>query len=302
MWFIFGIISTLAWGSADLFYKKGSDSKDSLSHLKIVVAVGFAMGIHGMAYMIINDLTFDPFQMIRYLPVSSMYILSMTIGYIGLRYMELSIASPVQNGSGAITAILCYIFFPHELHFFEVSGIILVTVGIFSLGFLEKKEELLATQEKNGHIDPKYQLSFMAIMFPIAYCIIDGLGTFGDAIYLDEMKLISENDALLAFEFTFFLCAVISLFYVVIIKQQRINMWKERDKGIAAVFETAGQFFYVFAMAKNAIIIAPMVASYSIVSVVLSRIFLKEKLDKPHYFAIAIVMTGIAFLGLSEAI
>ncbi|MGI6751647.1 MAG: EamA family transporter [Anaerovoracaceae bacterium] len=302
MWFIFGIISTLAWGSADLFYKKGSDSRDSLSHLKIVVAVGFAMGIHGTVYMLVNDLTFDPFQLIWYLPVSSMYILSMTIGYVGLRYMELSIASPVQNGSGAITAILCYIFFPHQLLFVEVGGIVLVTGGILSLAFLEKKEEDLALQKEGKELDPKYQLSFMAIMFPILYCIIDGLGTFGDAVYLDEMKLISENDALLAFEYTFFICGIASLLYITVVKKQKINIWREKDKGIAAIFETTGQFFYVFAMAQNAIIIAPMVASYSIVSVILSRIFLKERLNNLHYVAVAVVMTGISMLGLSEAI
>ena len=38
MWFLFALLTSLAWGSADLFYKKGSDSKDPFSHLKIVVA------------------------------------------------------------------------------------------------------------------------------------------------------------------------------------------------------------------------------------------------------------------------
>lgn len=43
-----------------------------------------------------------------------------------------------------------------------------------------------------------------------------------------------------------------------------------------------------------------MIASYSIFSVLLSRIFLKEKLNKWQYTAVAVVMVGIAVLGFAE--
>lgn len=66
------------------------------------------------------------------------------------------------------------------------------------------------------------------------------------------------------------------------------------------VFETIGQFFYVFAMSRNAIIVAPLIASYSVFSVLLSRIFLKEKLNHKQYAVIAAVVAGIALLALSE--
>src|SRR5699024_12407699 len=91
--------------------------------------VGLAMGVHAVIYMVIKDISFDPFHMIRYFPVSFMYILSMTLGYVGLRYIELSIAAPVQNSSGAASAILLFIFFPREMGLVDVSGIIIVTFG-----------------------------------------------------------------------------------------------------------------------------------------------------------------------------
>ncbi len=68
----------------------------------------------------------------------------------------------------------------------------------------------------------------------------------------------------------------------------------------AAVFETAGQFVYVRAMSGNGIIAAPMIAAYSIVSILLSRIFLKEKLPAKQYIAVAIIMLGIIILGVVE--
>ena len=77
---------------------------------------------------------------------------------------------------------------------------------------------------------------------------------------------------------------------------------KERNRGAAAIFETTGQFFYVFAMSRNAIIVAPLIASYSVFSVLLSRIFLKEKLTQKQYLIVVAVMSGIALLALSEVI
>ncbi|GGH10526.1 EamA family transporter [Paenibacillus segetis] len=300
MWFLFAILTALAWGGADLFYKKGSDSNDRFSHIKIVIMVGLVMGIHATAYMLIKGLHFDPTDMIRYLPVSALYILSMAIGYIGLRYIELSIASPVQNSSGAITAILLFIFFTHEIGYVEILGIAIITLGVIGIAILEKSAEHKALRASSTQIDKKYQIGFMAIIFPLLYCLIDGLGTFADGIYLDELSLISEDAALLAYEFTFFICAALSFTYLKFIKKQQFNIFKERDKGCAAVLETTGQFFYVFAMSSNAIIAAPLIASYSIFSVILSRIFLKERLSKMQYAVVVIVIIGIALLGIAD--
>ncbi len=300
MWFLFALLTSLAWGSADLFYKKGSDSKDPFSHLKIVVMVGLVMGIHGTAYLLFEGLSFDPFDMIRYLPVSALYILSMAIGYFGLRYIELSIASPVQNSSGAVTAILLYLFFPHDLGWMDIAGVAIITFGVVGLAILEKQEERMALKSGTENLNAKYQIGVMAITFPLLYCLLDGLGTFADGIYLDELKLIGEDAALLAYEFTFFLCAAVVYIYLVAVKKQRFNLWRERVKGVAAIFETAGQFFYVFAMASNAIVAAPLIASYSVFSVILSRLFLKERLSRLQYAVIVLVLAGIALLGLAD--
>ena len=62
----------------------------------------------------------------------------MTIGYFGLRYLEVSIASPVQNSSGAITCILCFIFLSQELDMISTFGIVLVTVRNFCFRLIGK--------------------------------------------------------------------------------------------------------------------------------------------------------------------
>lgn len=300
MWFLFAVLTTLSWGTADLFYKKGSDSNDKYSHVKIGIMVGIVMGIHSVIYMLTKGISFDPFDMVKYLPVSFFYILSMLVGYWGLRYIELSISSPVQNSSGAITAIALILIFPQQLGALNILGIVLITGGVVGLAVLEKKLQTAALKAENVSVDPKYKIGVLAITFPILYAILDAIGTAADGIYLDELSLISEEAALLAYEFTWLLYAIFSLIYLIAIKKQKFNVLKEPVRASAAIFETAGQFFYVYAMSNNAVIAAPLIASYSIVSVILSRIFLKEKLSKQHYILIIIVMTGIAVLGLAE--
>ncbi len=298
MWLIFALVTTLAWGAADLFYKKGAEPTDRYSHIKTAIMVGIVMGIHGIGYMLVNQLSFDLFNLVLYFPVSFLYILSMTVGYLGLRYIELSISSPIQNSSGAVTAILIFLVFGTRLRGIEVSSIVIITVGILALAVLERYYDQDAKALSAGD-KKKYSTGLIAIIFPILYCVIDGLGTFADAIYLDEMALINEDQALLAYEFTFAIAALVCYLFLRA-KKVPFNPLKEKDKGIAALFETAGQFFYVFAMADNSIIAAPLIASYSMVSVVLSRIFLKEKLKKAQYAAVITVLVGILLLAISE--
>lgn len=93
MWLIFALLTTFSWAFADLFYKKGAVPGDKASHIKTVIMVGLVMGVHGFFHMLVNKLSFQPVYLLIYFPVSFMYILSMAIGYFGLRYIELSVSS-----------------------------------------------------------------------------------------------------------------------------------------------------------------------------------------------------------------
>ncbi len=329
MWFLFAILTTISWGAADLFYKIGSNSDDKYSHLKIAVAVGFVMGLHALIYYFAKGVDMTIMDVVKYLPISACYIISMIVGYIGLRYLTLSISSPIQNTSGVIVTILMVICFGTEITSIEIAGIVIITVALVVLAILEnhygEKVEL-------SNADKKYKFSFLAIVFPLIYCVIDALGTFGDAIYLDEMEIISEDAALISYEFTFFIVGVVCLVYLIgkrkslerklrlsaeynsnitLTPDERRSLIDNRHKliekfdgarFIAAVLETIGQFFYVFAMSSHAVIAAPLVACYCAFSMLFSRIFLKEKLKAPQYITLFIVMAGIVLLGVAEGL
>ena len=307
MWFIYALITTVAWGVADLFYKKGNDEGEKYSHLKTSVMVGLVMGIHAVITLITKDVSFNPGNIIRYLPVSAMYILSMTVGYFGLRYLELSVSSPIQNSSGAVVCIMCLIILKEKLDLLSAFGVISICIGVFLLGVFERKKEADFEKENNR----KYKIGFIAFLMPVFYCIIDSLGTFFDAYYLDDYTStplldVTENSiedvANISYEFTFLICAIILFIFVRFVKKEKFIIKKQKSRIAAAVFETAGQSTYVYAMSAYAAVAAPMVASYSIIALILSAIFLKEKLTIKQYVSVALVMAGIILLGITEGL
>ncbi len=292
MWLIMAIVTLLLWGIADLFYKKGNSEKEEYSHLKTGMLVGLVMGIHAVIYMIVKNLSFDFMAMLRYLPVSLCYIVSMVVGYKGLKYINLSVSSPIQNSSGIITSILLCIIFKVSLSFYEIIGLILMTIGVWILSFIENKENKKIVLKKIG---------LTAIIFPIMYLIIDGAGTFLDAVYLDHLEIVSEDMALIAYEFTFLIYAIITYVYLKI-KKVKIKLFNEKDKIMASIFETLGQFTYVFAISSHSVITAPIVGCYCAFSVLLSRMFLKEKMNKWQYLALLLILLGIIILAIIEEI
>ncbi len=309
MWFIFALLTMLMWGTADLFYKKGADDSERFSHLKTSIAVGLVMGVHAIGTLLFSDISYDLRNLYIYLPVSAMYILSMTVGYFGLRYLDLSISSPIQNSSGIVVTLLCFFVLGQSIEGMPTYvAMILISGGVLALGFLEKRDEDIRISEG----EKKYRIGFVAFFMPIFYCLIDALGTFLDAYYLDDFAstpLVGvteetfEDVANISYELTFFIVAIVLFIFVRFIKKEKIVPREQGARLGAAIFETAGQFVYVRAMSGgNGIIAAPMVAAYSIVSIILSRAFLKEKLPWKQYLAVGAVMLGIIILGVVEGL
>lgn len=300
MWFWFSIIALLCWSGSDLFSKIGcADARDKYSHYKMVTAVGVVMGIHAAYEIFVSDVEITASAMLQYLPVSALYILSMAIGYIGLRYIELSVSSPICNSSGALVAVLCIIT-GDKLAGPQYLAVALVCLGVIGLGFVEANEdsELRALRQEKANY--KYSKSALAIILPLIYCLLDALGTFADSIVLETLD---ENVANVAYELTFLVCGIVAFIYVKLIKKQKFIPKTEAPKYVGALFETAGQFAYIFALAdeEHVAMSAPIISAYCLVSVIWSRIFLKEKLSVKHYITIAVAVAGIVILGIYDA-
>lgn len=301
MWFILSIITLICWSGSDLFSKIGCrDAADKYSHLKMVMAVGVVMGLHAMYEIFVGGTEISVEIILTYLPVSFLYIASMAMGYWGLRYIELSISSPICNSSGALVAVmtLCMVGFS-EYSPLALCAVALVCVGAIGLGVVDYFEDEQLRAERQKASNYKYSKSLIALALPVAYCILDAIGTFADNRVLE---VLNEDSANVAYELTFLFVGVLCFIYVVLIKRDRLIPRMEAPKYIGAVCETAGQFAYIYAIAdtQHLAMSAPIISSYCAASVLWSRIFLKEKLSIKHYAMIVLVVAGIAIMGFLD--
>ena len=304
-WLFFSVATALLWGTAELFYKKGARPEEKFSHLKICVWVGVVMGAHAIFTLLTQDIGYNPVNLLIYLPVSLFYIISMAFSYFGMRFLEESISDPIENTAGVICALLFVIFLQEEISALTWVAIGIITVGVLGVSFLENHGE--TTRKKTYG----KKLAIVAFCMPFVYALLDAVGTFlddafflveelADAPFVDVTEETIEAVANTSYELTF---ALFALGLFIFMKSKKVKFGpvpQHKDKILAAVFETAGQFTYVYALGGVDAIAAPILSSVCVVSLLLSRIFLKEKLNWKTYVFIGIVIFGILLMAVAE--
>lgn len=340
MSFISALIALLCWSGSDLFSKLGTKQDDKLSHWRVIFAVGTIMGLHAVITLIgglfINPETanefvlslfytdFVPLDFIKYVPVAFVYLLAMVIGYVGLRYIELSISSPICNASGSLALAILVIISafgllsePVSLTALDIIAVISITIGIIGLGIVEYRENDEVKMMRNEKSQFKYTKSLIAILIPIIYLVLDALATVGDEILYDKEIFVSDYAANTSFEFTSLCFAIFAFCWVKFVKKKKffsLNVTETNENGeivekselfskyliYGGICETIGQIFYMSVVAAEFEAGLPMISSYCVVSVLWSRIFLKEKLSWKHYLTIFLTILGIALLAISE--
>ena len=247
--------------------------------------------------------------------------------------MEVSIISPVQNSSGGLACLVMGIYFVlagtftnffEQFSTVEIGGTILIVCGLIALSIVEQRYSFYYNQAVDGSKDRidsavqrsaehaaeknsdqhKYRLGLLAFVFPICYCIFDTIGTAADGIILDENTGLGlgEIDILILYGLTFLAAAIICWFFILFKTGRPYNPFARSEitrKGIAALFEEGGQIFYVYAMAANPMVAAPVISAYCGVSMIFSRIFLGEKLSRAHYVCLITVLLGIVIMGFA---
>lgn len=190
----------------------------------MVIAVGVVMGLHAAYEIFIGGVSVTWHVIWTYLPVSLLYIVSMALGYVGLRYIELSISSPICNASGAVVAVLylCFGGLDEDLsggmRVMVLLAIALVCVGVIGLGVVESREDDELRRARQAASNYRYAKSWLALALPVAYCLLDAAGTFADSRVLTRLDPDAAN---CAYELTFLFAAVVSFVYVKFIRHDR---------------------------------------------------------------------------------
>ena len=85
------------------------------------------------------------------------------------------------------------------------------------------------------------------------------------------------------------------------VKKYKYNPFQEEEmiRCGAATGETLGTMAFIFAASINPVLTAPITSLYCLVTIVLARVFLKERLNIKQYKSLAFLIVGIILFGIS---
>ena len=313
-WLLLTLSCIILWGTTDILFKKSLDYSDPLSQFKTFIWVGLPMTFAGSIMAIYSDTLPDSIRMLAdnlyLIPLCVFYVIALFFGLWGTKLLEVSIVSPLENIDGAITAIVLYFFFLFTDHtnltdkvgVVDIIGTIAIVAGVVLLGIQENK---LSKQEIGlDKKEKKHRLGALALIFPIVYTLVDAASMVAMGITISGETEVSIPDI----DFFFFECvgftvaAIFAWLYLLISKKYIYNPFKktELSRFGAGVGDTLGTLAFTFAVGLNPILTAPISSSYCLATIILARIFLKEKLTRKQYLSLAFLIMGITLLGVSE--
>ena len=315
-WLLLTLSCIILWGITDILYKKSSDYNDPLSQYKTFVWIGIVMAPAGVIMAICSDTLLDSIMMVKdnlyLIPLCIFYAIALFFGLLGAKHLDASVVSPLENIDGAMAAIILYFFFlftgrshiTDSIGVVEMIATLSIVVGVVLLGI---QEQTLSKQEAHLSEDKKrHRLGALALIFPIIYNLVDAVSMVAVGITVSEETdvAIPDIDFFIFESLGFVIVAICMWLYMLIVKKYKYDPFKKEElvRCGAATGETFGTMTYIFAVAGNPILTAPITSSYCLVTIVLARIFLKERLTKKQYLSLAFLVVGIALLGVSEII
>lgn len=313
-WLLLTLSCIILWGITDILYKKSSDYNDPLSQYKTFVWIGIVMAPAGVIMAICSDTLLDSIMMVKdnlyLIPLCIFYAIALFFGLLGAKHLDASVVSPLENIDGAMAAIILYFFFlftgrshiTDSIGVVEMIATLSIVVGVVLLGI---QEQTLSKQEAHLSEDKKrHRLGALALIFPIIYNLVDAVSMVAVGITVSEETdvAIPDIDFFIFESLGFVIVAICMWLYMLIVKKYKYDPFKKEElvRCGAATGETFGTMTYIFAVAISPILTAPITSSYCLVTIVLARIFLKERLTKKQYLSLAFLVVGIALLGVSE--
>ena len=316
IWLILTLSCIILWGVTDILLKKSLDSSDPLSQYKTFIWIGIVSAPVCVVMAVCSDTLLDSVRMIAenpyIIPINIFYVVAMYFGLLGAKHLDASVVSPLENIDGAMTAIILYFFFlltgkihvTESIGIVDIIGTVMITFGVILLGIQEQK---LSKQENiSGKEKKKHRLGALALLFPLVYNLADAVSMVATGIMVsgETEYSIPDIDYIFFESLAFFIFTVLVWLYLLIFKKYVYNPFKRKERYScgAAICETLGTTAFTFAVAISPVLTSPITASYCLVTIILARLSLKERLTKKQYLSLILLVSGIALLGVSEII
>ena len=313
-WFILTLACIVLWGITDILYKASWDYNDPLSHHKTFVWIGIIMALAGCIMANWSDTLLTSIINIKdnlyLMPLNIAYALALFFGLLGKKHLDASVVSPLENIEGPLEVIILYVLFLitgnssliKKFGVVQIIATVAIVIGVILLAIQEHK---LSKQESQlGDHKKKHRLGALALIFPLVYTLVDATSMVAVSISLSEKTetSIPDIDFFIIECAGFALVAICVWLYMFIVKKHAYNPFQEEElvRCGAATGETFGTMTFILASAINPRLTAPVTSLYCLVTIVLARIFLKERLNKKQYVALAFLVIGIALIGIFD--
>jgi drug/metabolite transporter (DMT)-like permease len=250
------------------------------------------------------------------IPLALIYAAALLFGLLGKKYLAASVVSALGNIGGALVAIIIYYYYlltgyilpSYEFGVIDFIATFSIIIGVILIG---RNEQALMKQEMHLKEDEKkHRYGALALFFPILYTLMDVFsvaeigGVSGNSGIVDA----GRENFIPPMDFFIMECVGIAFvsicvwLYLMIVKKHVYNPFQPEEfiRCGAATGETFGTMTFIFASAIDPVLTAPITSFYCIMTIVLERIFLKERLSKKQYISLGFLVVGIVLLGLAD--
>lgn len=281
-----GLATMVLWGVAIFLAAIANRKLENVIVLFWMQAFGFLLGI---VYFLSKLNSFDLTSVLKYLP-QLVVIALLQIGaylsfYKGLSKGQVSMVSSIGASWGLLTAVLGVVFLKEALKFNQVLAIVLIAAGIVLVSINLK--ELISNKKLKLLVGVKEGLIAMTC--------------WGVALFLLASLTKVLGWFLPAFLFRFYLLIFLSIF-ILFSKKKFVPGKIKFPWGLLlliGIFDMGAFFtFSLGTLGSFASIVAPIGSAYALVTIILAKIFLKEKTKLNQYFGIAGILAGLILISL----
>ena len=274
MWIFNGLMAALFSGLTTFFAKISLDKDNSIliTGIRTIVITIFTI----ICYLIFKTNNTIDIYTIIFIILSGISTAVLWIVYFkALSLQDISLVTPIDKLSIVITLILSYIFFKEKITIIKIISMIFILTGTF-----------LMVNKSNKRDNNKWLLyAFLTALFTSLSTILGKIGLKNIDVYLATMLRT--------------ITVLIIIWFIIIYKKEfkKINKRNLLFVTLSGISTGLSWLFYFKALKeKDASIVFPLEKLSAAVCILLSVIFLKEKLNKKRVIGFIFIIIGTLVL------
>lgn len=279
---IFALTAFAAWGISNFFAKKIIDKTGFEISMPVIHGSVFILSIFQLFILQSHlDITIDQIFIVFVL------VLLEFGGYLALYFSynsgQISVVAPVAASYGIVTTIFSLLFLKENLSYFQIAALIIVFIGIVLIS--RNNSDKTKFKLDKGLIGAFLVMLFFGLYFPLWNLLINQ-EYWEVSFTLDKTFLF-----------------ILSLVYAGV--KLRANFTRKLKQSLGytkvGIFEFIGFAAVTFGLSSttnSTAIITALSSAYPVLTILLSIIFLKEKLNRNKAIAIVLIITGIILVSI----